>query len=179
MEETKTLTQQIAELPDDQIIHVGALSGFFFCGTKDEYEASIDTISDWLLLRMKQERDKLIRDKREFYRLWGQLAERMAAILADPDDQTLYPKTAKIAASLGVSIKEMPSINRRLPAIERNIKEFKPVRKRIVNDCYPRLDPEDGVNIIVEGCEAGRYWTLEEYRNGVVNSKDEEDYDDE
>lgn len=179
MEETKTLTEQIAELPDDQIIHVGALSGFFFCGTKDEYEASIDTISDWLLLRMKQERDKLVRDKREFYRLWGQLAERMAAILADPDDQTLYPKTAKIAASLGVSIKEMPSINRRIPAIEKNIKEFKPVRERVVNDCYPRLDPEDGVNIIVEGCEAGRYWTLEEYRNGVVKSKDEEDYDDE
>ena len=179
MEEVKTLTQQMAELPDDQVVYIGSFSGFFFCGTKDEYEASIDVVSAGLLLDMKRKQSKLARKKRLLYDLWGQLTECMTAVLANPEAYPAYPKTAKLLTSLGALAGEMPKVNRRLPEVEKNIAEFRPVRERIVREFYSRLNPDDGVNIIVEGCEHGRYWTLDEYRNGVIPSEDEGDIEDE
>lgn len=177
MKATKTLTQQIAELEDDQIIHIGAKCNFFFCGTKAEYETDIDAISNQLLAEMQEVRRNLLRDKIRFYELWGQLSGRMASILADPgavlapDDQKAYSRAAQLANSLTVLLKRMPSVNRRIPVLEQNIKEFKPVRERTVLDFYPRLEDGAGVNIIVEGCETGHFWTVDEYRNGVTDEE--------
>ena len=180
MKEAKTLTQQIAELEDDQIIHIGAKCNFFFCGTKAEYETDIDAISNQMLAEMQEVRRNLLRDKIRFYELWGQLSGHMASILADPgavldpDDRRTYTKTALLANSLAVLLKKMPIVNRRIPVLEQNIKNFKPVRERTVLDFYPRLEDGAGVNIIVEGCEKGLFWTVDEYRNGVIDEDDTE-----
>lgn len=164
MNEIKTLTQLIAELPDDQTLHIGAKCNYFFCGTKAEYETDIDKVSDQLLEGMHAERRKLLARKKRFPTTYNKVAK----LTPDTEDEETLKKLARAASTLANAANGIISANRRLPVVEQNIAEFKPVRGRNVLDFYPCLDEADGVNIIVEGCEEGRYWTVDEYRNGVV-----------
>lgn len=166
MDEIITLQQQMDKLAADEIVHIGSKSGFFFCGTKAEYEADIDTISEQILSGMKEELRQIKTFKTRFHNNFTKLTE------FDPEteDEDVLKKMARAALIVSNAAEKKARNNRRRPILEQNLAAFKPVRERIVLDFYHRT-AEDGVNIIVEGCEEGRFWTLDEYRNGVSNEQ--------
>ena len=49
-----------------------------------------------------------------------------------------------------------------LSRLKKYIQNFKPVMYRRVIDMYPRIQ-NDGIIIIIEGEEIGKYWTRKEY----------------
>lgn len=186
MDEIRTLQQKMDTLPDDTVVHIGAHASFFFIGNKAEYEADIDDVSDELLANMERELATL-RTREEnapayFKKNYKNLLKKLAGI--DPSDEDLTEKleqAASLARGLQNATTRLIQTHRRIPVLEQNIEAFKPVRERSIMDFYPCLNPEDGVNIIVGGPEVGRYWTLDEYRSGVVIKAegDEEDEEDE
>lgn len=168
LDEIITLQQQMDKLADDEIVHIGSKSGYFFCGTKAEYEANIDTVSDELLAEMQKVRQRLIGYKIRLPKYYAKLAE------FDPTttDEDALKKLSRAAQLVANGAEKVIEANRRLPLVEQNIAEFKPVRERTVLDFYPCLDEADGWNVVVDGVEEGSYWTLDEYRNGVKEDDD-------
>lgn len=163
LDEIITLQQQMDKLAADEIVHIGSKSGYFFCGTKAEYEANIDAVSDELLAEMKRVRQNLLGYKTRFPKNFEKLTE------FDPTtgDEDALRKLARTALLMSNGAEKVIQANRRLPIVEQNIAEFKQVRERIVLDFYPCLEEADGWNVVVEGIEEGQFWTLDEYRNGV------------
>ena len=172
--EVKNLDQLMDELLDTDIVSIGSAQAYFFIGTKGEYEATIDAVSDDLLEKLRATRQEML-DTRDLFcesyddlvdtqpeRRWNQI----------PDEE--YKRIAKLAEALRKSASAMPRVTHRLPIVERQIADFKPVRERAVLEFYPRDDPDGGWCVIVKGSEYGKYWTLEEYRNRNNHPGEEE-----
>lgn len=171
--EVKNLDQLMGELLDTDIVSIGSAQSYFFIGTKAEYEATIDAVSDELLRALMTTRDKMIGTRYLFLESYDDLVDtrpecRWSQI---PDEE--YKLIAKLAETLRISAKAMPRVKRRLPIVERQIADFKPVRERAVLEFYPR-DLGGGWYVIVEGSEQGKYSTLEEYRNRNSHPGEEE-----
>lgn len=69
--------------------------------------------------------------------------------------------------------KMIKKIRRYLPAlklVEKYINEFIPIKKREVKNIYDKVKKEDGICIVVEGTENGKFWDREEWerKNGKI-----------
>lgn len=163
--EVKNLDQLMGELLDTDIVSIGSAQAYFFIGTKAEYEATIDAVSNELREKLRATRREMLDTRDLFCESYDDLADTQPECRWNqiPDEE--YKRIAKLAETLRKSASAMPRIKRRLPIVEQQIVGFKPVRKRAVLEFYPRIDPDGGWCVIVEGSEYGKYWTLEEYRN--------------
>lgn len=168
-----TLQQRVNALEGNPVIFIGSQSGFFFIGTKEEYEANIDAVSEFLFTDMKEKLYEMQRKNNDFY---GYLSE---IIKIDPEtkDENELKKIGELARRINTSTATTIKRNRWIPETEENIRNFKNVRERISMPPEDRLQG-DGIIITVEGVEKGRYWFYEEYKTGVV-PEDDEDADDE
>lgn len=163
--EVKNLDHLMGELLDTDIVSIGSAQAYFFIGTKAEYEATIDAVSDELLQNLRERRKEMFDTRDSFCESYDDLADTQPECRWNqiPDEE--YKRIAKLAEALRISAKAMPHIKHRLPIVEQQITAFTPVRERAVLEFYPRLDLDSGWCAIVEGSEHGKYWTLEEYRN--------------
>lgn len=138
------LADVIDKLPDDEVIHIGSDTGFFFVGLKAEYCRDIDQISqDYLQMAHKRLKENLKRIKK--------LNEELRKPVVD------FAQTKTIQGKIRTAV-EKAQYN------ESYISSFEPIPDRKVVEIYNRLQG-DGICVVVTGAENGKYWSVEEYRD--------------
>ena len=138
------LADVIDKLPDDEVIHIGSDTGFFFVGCKAEYYRDIDQISqDYLQTAHKKLKEHLKRIKN--------LNEDLRKPVVD------FAQIKTIQGKIRTAV-EKAQYN------ESYISSFEPIPDRKVIEIYKRLQG-DGICVIVTGVENGKYWSAEEYRD--------------
>lgn len=139
-----TLADVIDKLPDDEVIHIGSNTGFFFVGSKAEYCRDIDQIpQDYLQTAHKKLKEHLKRIKN--------LNEDLRKPVVD------FAQTKTVQGKIRTAV-EKAQYN------ESYISSFEPIPDRKVIEIYKRLQG-DGISVIVTGAENGKYWSAEEYRD--------------
>ena len=146
----KTLGEALTALVregSEEVIHLGAKSAYFLIGTVPQIDGELDRVSEDC-------------QKRYFERateLKTKLA--MAATKAVYDGEMDYmeyaDKLSRLSKEIEGSVKEYRS------ALKRH-ETFVPMRERKIKDAYSR-ETEEGISIIITGCEEGAYWTRQEF----------------
>ena len=139
------LDKLVHDQDEDTIICIGSKSAWFFIGTKAEYEADIDQISEGLLSK------GMVRRARENMRLFKHRVRNIKR-LAERGETPQATSLVNINSALNKAL-----INTAYAA------RFAPVRSRRIRDTYHGINGKD-VKILVEGDEEGKYWDAEEYR---------------
>lgn len=163
------LQERIEALEGDPIIHIGSKSSFFFVGTKEEYEKNIDVVSADLLEGLKNSLASMKHDDKLFAHNISELSKFNPEI----KDETEIRRFVTLAKHTCNGIRSAIRRAKSIPETEKNISEFVPVRERYSSEPQNRLQG-DGIIIIVQGCETGKYWSYDEYKNGVVDEDAEE-----
>lgn len=155
------------------IVAIGAASGFFFIGTKEEYEESIDKIHAKAISSAKE--------------VLNDANARLIALKAggfDPVEVSIYiPETTDIEILRGVfagwradadKLEKGAKLLRKYTKKYENAAKSKaraeriissiPYRERQIKETYPSI-LEDKTNVIIDGDESGRYWDMEEANN--------------
>ncbi len=133
-----TLEEYMETAPEGLIVSVGMKSGYVFIGNKAEYEDYIDLLSREALDNLEELRSRYKR----------KVANVKAALEKD--------KSGLLNSKLRETKAKYDFFNKR-------VKDYKPFRDREIKETYKRLNPNDGVCVIVEGLDEGRYWVRCEY----------------
>lgn len=152
----KKLINVLEKIEPDEIVYIGASSGFFFIGTAQDAINSIDDISLNFLSKMKDRR----------YIHFNKLDETIENI---PVKKRHSPKWVKEARKYARNIEDKCNL---IDAIEKDIKTFKMISDRRVIEIFSRIQ-NDGMCIIVEGTENGAFWSIEEYQNANKEKEDD------
>ena len=144
------INEVIQEMDNETILNIGSGSGWFFIGKKEDYEKNIEKISRSYLNNAK-EREKKYRER----------IREANEVLAD--SKLTFDELEKM----------VKKIRRNFPAlklVEKYINEFIPIKKREVKNIYDKDKKEDGICIVVEGTENGKFWDREEWEreNGKI-----------
>ena len=145
----------------NQLYNVGSKSGFFFIGTRSEWNKCIDALSRKRLKHLKNRRKAA---KREVERAQGRLDRKPIKLIFGKDLE------GTIAYLNSVVIKG----SRQYAHFNRLIKAFTPFRTREIKDIYSRAVKADGVNIIVGGLDTGNFWMREEFESVLRLEKHEQ-----
>lgn len=145
MENKETaLDELVHEQGDEVVICIGSHDGFFFCGTRAEYDADIEQISKRLKERM------LFNAERNFTYFRNKL-NSLQLLAAEGETPT--------SSDLKILIGTLSSHLKNTAMAAR----FKPVRDREIQESYNGLFG-DSLKIIVEGDESGKFWDRDEYQ---------------
>lgn len=143
-----TLDFTVSLMGEDDILHIGSSTGFIFIGTKGEYYKNVGDISShW----------------KKFYQ--DIVKSREKSIMSTVAEITKLKKDYKYRTALEDKLSRLKILYASKMTAEDILKEFKPIQHRKVLDVYPRIQM-DGICIIVEGAEQGKYWDREEYLKG-------------
>lgn len=138
------LDDVIDKLPDDEVIHIGSDTGFFFADCKAEFYRDVDQIEKNYLQtahkRLKENLNRIQNLTKEFRKKKVNFAEAKEIV------------------------KKIGDANERAQCNEKYLSEFETILGRKVIDIYDRIQ-KDGICIIVTGSENGKYWFREEYEN--------------
>ena len=140
--------QHIAD--PNQLYSVGSNSGFFFIGTRSEWNRYIDALSR---KRLKYLRSHRTAAKRNAKRAQERLDQKPIKLICG---KNLEETIAYLNSVVKIG-------NRRYIYFNRLVKAFTPFRTREIKDIYSRTVKADGVNIIVDGLDIGDYWMREEF----------------
>ena len=152
--------QHIAD--PNQFYSVGSNSGFFFIGTRSEWNRYIDALSRKRLKYLKSHRTAA---KRKAKRAQERLNWEPVKLIFGKDLE------GTIAYLNSVVIKG----SRQYAHFNRLIKAFTPFRTREIKDIYSRAVKADGVNIIVEGLDTRDFfWMREEFESVLRLEKHEQ-----
>ena len=138
----------------NQLYNVGSKSGFFFIGTRSEWNKYIDDLSKKRLKYLKNRRKAA---KREVERVQGRLNRKPIKLIFGKDLE------GTIAYLNSVVIKG----SRQYVHFNRLVKAFTPFRTREIKDIYSRMVKADGTNIIVGGLDTGNFWMREEFEGAL------------
>lgn len=130
---------------DDTILSVGSRSGYMFVGTRQDYDREIDAIS--------AEVKTVLEDK--LGGVEATIQSLQAALAAE--------HTRKGSISPDSVRKRLAEFEEKQRALAETLAIFKPLRERKVIDLYPRINPDDGLCVIIEGGEIGEAWFKDEY----------------
>lgn len=139
----KKLDDAISMADDNLIINIGSASAFFFIGTRAEYFSKIHDISE-----------KFVDYNRGLMERYKSLIENAIEILIRHESTTKERVEA---------IGKLKKYYRPYKKCEKYLDTFTPIMDRKIKDVYWKNKKEDGVCIIVEGTEAGKYWDKEEW----------------
>lgn len=128
----------------DTILSVGSKSGYMFIGSRQDYDHEIDTVSAEVKAAL-EDRLKVIETG---------IQNLQAALKAGC--------TCKGSISPDRARSRLAELAEKQQTLAETIADFKPLRERKVLDLYSRLNPGDGICIIVEGNETGDLWCKEE-----------------
>ena len=141
----KKLDFAISLMGEDDILHIGSSAGFIFIGTKEEYLKNVGGISaHW----------------KKFYQ--DIVKSREKSIMSTVAEITKLKKDYKYRTALEDKLKRLKILYASKTGAEDILKAFKPIQHRKVLDVYPRIQM-DGICIIVEGQEQGKYWDKSEW----------------
>lgn len=136
------INEVIQEMDNETILNIGSGSAWFFIGKKEDYEKNIEKISRSYLNNAK-EKEKKYREK---------IREANEAL---SDNKITFDELTKM-------VKRIRTYFPRLKLVEKYIDEFTPIKNRDVKSVYDKIKKEDGICIVVEGTENGKYWDREE-----------------
>lgn len=143
----KKLIDVLQEINPDEIVHIGAETGFFYVGKASDAINSIDDISKCFFAELKSKRDSCL----------NKLEENLKRI---PNrNENSYDWIKRIKEYIELITKTYSSVEN----YNDNIKRFKRIKNRDVIEKYDRIQ-KDGVIIIISGTERGDYWDHEEYK---------------
>ena len=145
----------------NQLYNVGSKSGFFFIGTRSEWNKYIDDLSRKRLKHLKSRRTAA---KRKAKRAQERLNREPIKLIFGKDLE------ATIAYLNSVVIKG----SRQYVHFNRLVKAFTPFRTREIKDIYSRAVKADGVNIIVDGFDTRDFWLREEFEGTLRLEKHEQ-----
>ena len=145
----------------NQLYSVGSKSGFFFIGTRSEWNKYIDNLSKQHLKYLKSHRTAA---KREAKRAQERLNREPIKLICGKDLEGTIAYLNSVA-KIG---------NRRYIYFNELVKAFTPFRTREIKDIYPRMVKADGVNIIVDGLDISDYWMREEFESVLRLEKHEQ-----
>lgn len=137
------LSDAISMADDNLIINIGSASAFFFIGTKRDYENKIDKISISFVDYNKELMDK-----------YKSLIENAIEILIQHESTTKERVEA---------IGKLKKYYCPYKKCEKYLNTYTPLPDRKVKDAYWKISKEDGICIIVDGTESGKYWDKEEW----------------
>ena len=145
----------------NQLYNVGSKSGFFFIGTRSEWNKYIDDLSKKRLKYLKSHRTAA---KRKAKRAQERLNREPVKLIFGKDlEETI--------ACLNSVVKKS---NRKYIYFNRLVKAFTPFRTREIKDIYSRAVKADGVNIIVDGLDTRDFWMREEFESALRLEKHEQ-----
>lgn len=140
-----TLEQWRQTLEDNTIISVGSQSGYMFIGTLAVYDSEADEVSR----EIKAQIEKTLRSTEATVR-----SVRKALVAGEMRRGDISPESLQ---------KRLDEFTKRREKTATELRHFKPLRDREVLEVYPRLDPDNGLCVIVEGDENGAVWCKAEY----------------
>ncbi len=138
----------VKSIGGNTIFHIGSGAGFLFIGTEKEFEIQMPGISEKLLLdakRLLKKYKKKEKSLEEKYR--NGYLEKLKK--NDKKVKCLFDQTSMY---------------------EKYIMDFVPIKKRPVKEIYPRIS-KDGIVILVDGVEIGRYWMRSEVNSKISGGK--------
>lgn len=141
----KRLDDEIKYMPDDVILHIGSRTGFLFVGDKNRYYFDIKKVNSDMIKTQEAIAETA---KRKLY------CEIRKLIVPGIKDKDAKKCVGKIRVYYDTET-----------ASRKYISDFIPLGQRKIIEIYPRLQ-RDGIVIIVEGAESGKYWDLKEYKKG-------------
>ena len=130
---------------DNEVLHIGSGTGFVFIGTRKEYDQQIDVVSKRCY---------------DFYKSIPPNREK--SILSAAIEIAKLKRNYKYRSELVKIAEKITKLYNSKIAAEDYIKVFKPLRNRKVLEVYPRIQ-KDGICIILEGIEQGKYWDKSEW----------------
>lgn len=146
----KTLGEVLTALAmegSEEVIHLGAMFAYFLIGTVPQIDGALDKVSEAFRLRYLEQvteiRTKLL------------LAVEEAVYDGGMDYMEYADKLFRLSKEIEGSVKAYRS------ALKRH-ETFVPMRERKIKDAYSR-ETEEGISIIITGCEEGAYWTRKEF----------------
>ena len=145
----------------NQLYNVGSKSGFFFIGTRSEWNKYIDDLSKKRLKYLKSHRTAA---KRKAKRAQERLNRKPVKLIFGKDLE------GTIAYLNSVVIKG----SRQYVHFNRLVKAFTPFRTREIKDIYSRATEIDGTNIIVDGLDTRDFWLREEFESVLRLEKHEQ-----
>lgn len=140
-----TLEQWRQTLEDNTIISVGSQSGYMFIGTLTVYDGEVDEVSR----EVKAQIEKTLRSTEATVRSVRKALDAGKMRRGDISPESLQ--------------KRLDEFTSRREKTAAELRHFKPLRDREVLEVYPRLDPDDGLCVIIEGDENGAVWCKAEY----------------
>lgn len=144
--------QHIAD--PNQLYSVGSNSGFFFIGTRSEWNRYIDALSRKRLKYLRSHRTAAKRN-----------AKRAHERLDQKPIKLIFGKNLEETIAYLNSVVE--TANREYLYFDRLVKAFTPFRTREIKDIYSRMVKADGTNIIVGGLDTGNFWMREEFESAL------------
>ena len=151
--------QHIAD--PNQLYSVGSNSGFFFIGTRSEWNKYIDDLSKKHLKYLRSHRTAAKRN-----------AKRAQERLDQKPIKLICGKNLEETIAYLNSVVEIG--NRRYIYFNRLVKAFTPFRAREIKDIYSRMVKADGTNIIVDGLDTSDYWMREEFEGALCLERHEQ-----
>ena len=144
----------------NQLYNVGSKSGFFFIGTRSEWNKCIDDLSKKRLKYLKSRRTAA---KRKAKRAQERLNWKPVKLIfgKDLEETIAYLNSVVIKGS------------RQYAYFNRLVKAFTPFRTREIKDIYSRAFEIDGTNIIVDGLDTRDFWLREEFESVLRLEKHE------
>ena len=133
---------------------VGSNSGFFFIGTRSEWNRYIDALSR---KRLKYLRSHRTAAKKNAKRAQERLDQKPIKLICG---KNLEETIAYLNSVVEIG-------NREYLYFDRLIKAFTPFRTREIKDIYSRMVKADGTNIIVSGLDTGNFWMREEFEGAL------------
>ena len=137
------LSDAISMVDDSLIISIGSASAFFFIGTRAEYFSKIHDISE-----------KFVDYNRGLMERYKSLIENAIEILIRHESTTKERVEA---------IGKLKKYYCPYKKCEKYLNTYTPLPDRKVKDAYWKISKEDGICIIVDGTESGKYWNKEEW----------------
>ena len=145
----------------NQLYSVGSNSGFFFIGTRSEWNRYIDALSR---KRLKCLRSQRTTAKRNAKRAQERLDQKPIKLICG---KNLEETIAYLNSVVKIG-------NREYLYFDRLIKAFTPFRTREIKDIYSRATEIDGTNIIVDGLDTRDFWLREEFESALRLEKYEQ-----
>ena len=148
------MVEDIAEKYPDAVFYIGSKSGFFFIGTKTQFDTDIDALSDRTLKRYKQ----LLHDTKE------RIKENSTAHFHIEKNETPEHFARRLKSTGERLASDLATADNYTKVVEK----WKHMSLRKVKEAYLKdelLDP-NGIVLLVDGPEGG-VWFKEELEHGI------------
>lgn len=154
------LDDYVKGLDADTIMHIGAKSGFFFIGDKVEYEDIIDQID----FEMKAGvRHTMIKNRSVLKKMIEQGEPNKPIEISYIKDGQPLTRGLSLEETKKRYYNRINSIKVLINDAKEYLNNYTKLRERNIIEFYGRVLNDDGIVLVVEGKEEGKYWYKSEY----------------